>query len=255
MKDTERLQLIEKFESGNLSQEDLDRIEQLILDGDLDPMEFSSIASTAADVSELKFPTPTMRMDEGFYASIRNKRRSVPSISERLASWVQPGWKLAFYSLLLVVLGYLGRPLIQQNGNEELITEVRHMKELMMLTLIEEESTSDRLKAVNMTEEISDASSDVIDALFATLNNDPNTNVRLASLEALLRYTDRPEVRMGLVESISIQDSPMLQISLAEVMAGLQEKSSVKDLQKLLERDETPAEVKEKVKETIETLI
>ena len=129
------------------------------------------------------------------------------------------------------------------------------MKEMMMLTLLENESATDRLKAVSLTSDLDHVSKKVTNALIETLNNDPNVNVRLATLEALREYAGNPDVRMKLVKSISQQDSPLVQIGLAELMVALKEKSSVNELRKIMDEQSTPKEVKQKIKESIEVLI
>jgi HEAT repeat protein len=99
------------------------------------------------------------------------------------------------------------------------------------------------------------ASSTVTSALIQTLNNDSNVNVRLAALEALKPYAQNSNIREQLVRSIPKQESPLVQVSLAELMAALQEKSSVKELQKILHDDNTPVDVKKKIQETINVMI
>jgi hypothetical protein len=88
-----------------------------------------------------------------------------------------------------------------------------------------------------------------------TLNADPNINVRLAALEALESFAAEPHVREGLIRSIALQDSPLVQVALAELMLSLQEKSSVNELKKILQQNKTPKEVREKIKKTIDVLI
>ena len=78
-----------------------------------------------------------------------------------------------------------------------------------MLNMLEKESTSERLKAVNLTQGMDNASEKVVEALLQTLNNDPNVNVRLSALEALFPYASNPKVREGLIQSISQQESPL----------------------------------------------
>ena len=95
----------------------------------------------------------------------------------------------------------------------------------------------------------------VIDALFTTLNEDPNVNVRLITLEALVKLSNEPKVRAGLVQSITLQESPLLQSAIADVMVKLQEKSSVQGLQKLLHRKDLNGMVKLKIEQSIHKLI
>jgi hypothetical protein len=138
---------------------------------------------------------------------------------------------------------------------ERLSEQVSDLQEMMMLSLLETGSTTDRLKAVNLTQEMNDASRKVTNALIHTLNQDENINVRLAALEALKPYATDSSVREALIHAIAQQESPLVQISLAELMVALQEKSAVNEFEKIVESDKTPAEVKKKLKESIDVLI
>jgi hypothetical protein len=77
----------------------------------------------------------------------------------------------------------------------------------------------------------------------------------LAALDALRGYAKDGKVREELVRSIGHQDSPLVQVALAELMVALQEKKSVNELEKIMKNDRTPVEVKNKIKESIEVLI
>ena len=95
----------------------------------------------------------------------------------------------------------------------------------------------------------------MIDALLATLNNDPNVNVRLSTLDALAHLANHPEVREGLIQSIAQQDSPLLQSAIADVMLKLQEKRAVKSFRELLKQKDLNPGVRDKIKQTITQLI
>src|SRR5471030_1199774 len=125
----------------------------------------------------------------------------------------------------------------------------------MVLTMLDNPLASERMKAVNYTSNLRDVDKRVIDALLATLNNDPNVNVRLSTLEALAALGNHPEVRTGLIKSITIQESPIIQLAIADVMLKLQEKRSVSSFKQLLKQKGLDDEVRQKVKETITKLI
>lgn len=132
--------------------------------------------------------------------------------------------------------------------------QVRQLQQLMVLSLLENSSATERLQAVSMCTQLPDPDNQVIDALLTTLNYDPNTNVRLVTLEALTKYARTPRVRQGLVEALAHQDSPILQLALADLMVKLQEKRSLQSLRQLLRQRGLVPEVKTKVEHSIRTL-
>ncbi|SDL51112.1 Putative zinc-finger [Catalinimonas alkaloidigena] len=182
----------------------------------------------------------------------------------QLVSWVvsPPVVRLA-YSVCLIGVGlaagyFLNHPPAtnpaQQDQIQALTSEVQQMQELMMLSLLENPSASERLRAVSYTKEIHQVDDRVLEALLTTLNRDPNVNVRLVTLEALVALADDPHVREGLVKSLSHQESPLVQAALADAMVQLQEKRSVDALRQLLQQDNLNDLVKTKIEKSLQAL-
>ena len=94
------------------------------------------------------------------------------------------------------------------------------------MTMLNRTQPVERIKAVNMVNEFENADERIIGSLLGALNHDENDNVRLLSLEALIKYSENPAVREGLVTSIHNQSSPMIQLRLAEVMIALNERKA-----------------------------
>ena len=259
--EVERIQeLIAKHNAMTADPSELREIEQLIERGIIDIGDLVELHAMEEGIGALETPMPSMSLDHKFHAMLQTeKAKGRPST---LFSWktlfssegLIP--KLTFASVLLL-LGVAGGMFLRGSDKETILTltqEVSDMKEMMMLTMLEKESPTERLKAVSLTEEMDQASRKVTTALLQTLNNDENVNVRLAALDALRQYTQQGEVREALIRSIARQDSPLVQIALAELMAAMQAKSSVKELQKILHDDNTPNDVKKKIQESIEVL-
>jgi hypothetical protein len=254
-------ELILKFNTQQASADEIKQIEWLIEEGNIDIKDLKTETQLEDQLIKLEFPEPTSELDDRFYQMLALEKRNKSSFSWRgLFSWPELAPKLAIASVMLIIgvgIGYLLRPTSPVNGNqmEMLSQQVTDLKEMMMLSLLEKESATDRLKAVSLTEGMDVASSKVTGALLETLNNDVNVNVRLAALEALAPYAKESHVREELIRSISKQDSPLVQVALAELMADLQVKSSVKELEKIMKSDKTPTDVKNKIKQSIDVLI
>ena len=87
------------------------------------------------------------------------------------------------------------------------------------------------------------------------IDNDENVNVRLMAVEALFNFADNPKVRIGLIKSITKQDSPIVQVALADIMVLLQEKGSIEELRKLLDKNNLNESVETKLRNSIKSLI
>jgi HEAT repeat protein len=146
------------------------------------------------------------------------------------------------------------KPASESKELEALTAQVHEMREMMMLSLLQNPAASERLRAVSYTSEIRYVNPNIAAALLATLNNDPNVNVRLTTLEALTHFARDPVVREGLIQSILQQDSPLVQAALADAMLKLQEKRAIQPFKKLLQQKDLNSMVRVKIEETITRL-
>jgi hypothetical protein len=217
-------------------------------------------------------PEPSAAMHEDFDTLLSNYKEELIARRNPVTEWInmlREYWSLKArprmaFSFLLVLGGLMIGYLLHRPGEttnsynrqiESLSSQVSEMKQVLMLSLLQDPSASQRIQAVSYTDDIKNVDTKVIDALFTTLNGDPNVNVRLATLEALAKLAGNPKVREGLVRSINMQESPIMQSAIADIMVQLQEKSSVQSLQKLLSKKDLNQMVKIKIEKSIQKLI
>lgn len=259
MSENRHRELIAKYNAGQISKDELREIEQLLEANIIDLDNLIDLKLLQERVISIAEPSPSFDLDDRFHRMLADEKKSLKPRTSWSAIFTMQGMmpRLAFATVTLLIgfaIGYLMRPPSQKTEISSLMEEVSDLKEMMMLSLLEKESASERLRAVSLTEEMNDASSTVTQALLHTLNNDANISVRLAALDALKPYTRVAHIREELVRSIGKQDSPLVQIALAELMETLQEKSSVKELQKILQNKNTPRDVRSKIKKAITVL-
>ncbi|MEO6284281.1 MAG: HEAT repeat domain-containing protein [Dyadobacter sp.] len=214
-------------------------------------------------------PAPSLRMQTQFYdmlyslEEVKSEQRPTKSafpfnaikFKSNSAVWFQVAATILLVSSGIIT-GYWLRsqaPSVQfaQKQIDTMAVQIQQMRQMMMLTLLENPSAAERLQAVSLSNELDHPDEQVIDALLTTLSYDTNVNVRLVTLDALLKYTDRPHVREGLIESLAYQDSPVVQMALADLMVKLQEKRSVKALRGLLLQKGIRSPVKAKIEHSI----
>ena len=106
-----------------------------------------------------------------------------------------------------------------------------------------------------MVSDLNEVDDAIIQSLLSVLVMDQNDNVRLAALESLLPYADHPEVREGLILSISKQKSPLVQLRLAEVMKSLNDPNAIPEIQEILNTIDLNYDVRTKYNETLNSLI
>ena len=108
-----------------------------------------------------------------------------------------------------------------------------------------EGSASQRLQGVRVALQMTSADDDVVQALVRTLNEDPNSNVRLAALDALGKFQIEPAVRKALIGSLSTQKDPVVQIALIQLLVRMKEKTVIKDLERMVEDEQNIKAVKD----------
>ena len=111
--------------------------------------------------------------------------------------------------------------------------ELREMRQMVTLSLLQQQSASERLKGVSFTSRIERPDSEIMAALLDTLMHDPNVNVRLATIDALRRFSSRDAVRRGVIEAVPRQTSPLVQIALIDFIVEKNGREAVDTLRRL----------------------
>jgi len=153
----------------------------------------------------------------------------------------QPWLQFAGAAALVVIGVGLGRfvtvgPPAQSNSAIALLREeLRDTRQMVTLSLLQQQSASERLKGVNTSSQLEQPSTEVVAALLDTLKRDPNVNVRLASVDALRRFSGRDAVRKGVVEALPQQESPLVPIAMVDFILEAAGPDTKSVLQRLAE--------------------
>lgn len=158
-------------------------------------------------------------------------------------------YRIAASIILLMVVGVTTYWVRKDAENQAMIDEMKKAlnenKRVMMALLDNEFSPSKRMEGVSVAYEMKRPDDEIVQALVNTLNNDPNTNVRLAALDALGKFNTEEDVRKALIESLSTQKDPIVQIALIQLMVNMKEKSVVKQLERITKDNKTMKAVKD----------
>ena len=106
---------------------------------------------------------------------------------------------------------------------------------------LQSESSSARLAAVLASgKKEALLSSGDLQTLFNTMNNDENSNVRLAALEVLKKQENRETVKNLILQSVAKQDDPVVQM---ELLASLSSGEATRVKQQLLDITQNPINI------------
>ena len=162
---------------------------------------------------------------------------------------LNPWWYRVAAALAFLIVGVsLGFWISAYNQKQAEIARAKADKEktLQLVSMIEDkESAGQRILGVRAALENDKVNTDILKALIRSLNEDPNVNVRMASLEGLRKFYHEPLVRKSLIESLEKQTDPVMQIALIQVLVEMKEKGAVKPMQEILKGDELIQAVKD----------
>jgi hypothetical protein len=221
--------------------------------------EVSRIGTLWQSLDLLPLEEPGGQVRERFYEMLGAYRQGLASAEPRRAfHW----WQMASAAALLAVglcLGYIVRgngPIFGQAPTEvsQLREEVASMRQLVALSLMQQQSASERLRGVSWAYQAEPSDGQVLGALVAAVNHDTNVNVRLAAVDALRRFAASPETRRAAVDALPGQKTPLVQVALIDLLVDFKERSAEGTLRTLAENRDTSAEVRQQARWALEKL-
>jgi hypothetical protein len=190
---------------------------------------------------------PSTKLKTSFESMLAKELSSVKK--NKTVLFTPTFYRVAAAIALLILCGSVGYWINRYNNQQEEIAklkqEMQATKDLMMSMLHNDQSASQRIQGVNVAYTMTKADDEIVTALVKTMNEDRNSNVRLAALEALSKFIGDVSVRRQLINSLAKQKDPVVQIALIQLMVQIKEKSVVKDLQRIVDDAETMKPVKD----------
>jgi anti-sigma factor RsiW len=195
------------------------------------------------------------------YKDRLDAERKAAAARPRLADWFtfrRPAFAASFSAFLLLLGVGAGWLLNGGRGGGEryasLSREVQDMRQQMAQSLLNQPSASERIQGVGYTAEVEDPSDTTLAALFKAVDTDPNPNVRLAAVDALYLFRDRPGVRESLVRSLAIQSYPLVQVALIDFLVEVREARAAEALKKLIDSGDLSPEVKKRAEDGLKQI-
>ena len=202
-------------------------------------------------------PEPGPRLRENFYAMLETHQRAADAPSPfalargRLDRFfaallpAQPARQFAFAVALL--LGglfagqhYLARPVVVAPADDSAKKELAALKaqldsmgQLVTYSLLQQQSTTDRLQTVLAKMDLPSPDRKVLTDLVGALAFDPSINVRLSAVEALAQHADDSLVRAGVLSALPRERAPLVQVAMIELLANAREPNAQPVLERL----------------------
>jgi len=118
-------------------------------------------------------------------------------------------------------------------------TSFTHQKNEILANL-ENESAGKRLEGVyNFSDDFKKEDEKIISSLLNLLHKDENTNVKIATIEALLKFPKNEKIRLNLIDALATEKDPLVQIKLIKSLSFLRENRAKKPLKEIINNSQT----------------
>lgn len=153
-------------------------------------------------------------------------------------NWLRGAWPQVAMTTILLVVGfaagrYSGPSQNNSSDLQALRRELASTRQLVVISMLQQQSPSERLQGVNRSYEVEQADPEIIAALIRALKSDRSVDVRLAALDSLRRYGRDAQVRRGVTEALSPKQSPLVQIALIDALVEMRETGAVQQIKQL----------------------
>ncbi len=170
----------------------------------------------------------------------------------------KPVWQFALAAGLLAAGVFAGKfaatPRSENPEMAQLKGQVEGLRQLVALSLLQEQSPSQRLQGVTYSVQMAQPDAQVEQALLHAVTHDPNINVRLSAVEALEKYAGKPEIRRALEDAVAVQESPLVQVAVIELLVQINDTDAAPALQKLVRDAQADETVRKQAAQALQRL-
>ena len=248
--------------TGDLDETGRGEVQKHILDCAACREDLENLTVVWAKLGVLPEEQPGSAVRGRFYAMLEDYKAAQPVGSRsRWTGWFtfrRPAFAASFSAFLLLV--GIGAGWLMTGGRlggdrfASLSREVQDMRQQVALSLLSKPSASDRIQGVGYSAEVKNPNGTTLAALLKAVDSDPNPNVRLAAVDALYLFRDRPGVRESLVKSLSAQSYPLVQVALIDFLVEVRETRAIEALKKLIDAGELTPEVKARAEQGLKQI-
>jgi hypothetical protein len=110
----------------------------------------------------------------------------------------------------------------------------------LLLASLQNDSAGERLEGIyKFNDEYSKEDDQIISTLIKILHDDKNANVKIATIDALLKFPQNEKIRKNLISAIEKEKLPLVQIKLIKSLSFLREHRAQKPLEEIINNEQT----------------
>jgi hypothetical protein len=205
--------------------------------------EMAALGGLWERLADIPAPEPSQALNVRWQSTLESLIPSsvIPSNKPVSRTWPfanlwpsSPAWQAAIALACLLIGIFAGANLPRQNKEiAKLHDEIASTREMVALSLLQQQSATERLRGVDYTGRMQTMEPEVVSALTEAVAHDPSVNVRLAAIDALSKASGSPGVLQSLTQSLPRQDSPMVQAALIDYLVEARDRKALGALRQL----------------------
>jgi hypothetical protein len=261
--------LIIEYIEGSLNDEDTLRVDEHLLSCEACQRELADMRSMLLKLDDFKLEEPSANLKRNFRSMVNSYSLGMSirkrSWNDMVSSWLETWWPrrpmVQFMTTVAVlIIGLVtGLTINNRTGSKNeiasLSNNVNNLNKVVMASLLNQSSAADRISGLSKTSQLTNVDTQFYSTLLLLLNSDPNVNVRLAAVNALTNFADNEYVRRELVIALGLQSSPLVQISLIDLLASIKETDSSSTLIRMINNPDVDTHVKERARKALKQFI
>ena len=261
--------LMIEYIDGALKDEDVRRVDEHLSSCEDCRTEMVNMKSLLLKLDDFEMEEPSGNLKRNFQSMVdlyslgMNNRKM--SWHEAIGGWIESWWPkrpvVQFMTAVAVlIIGLVtGLNINDKTGSEndiaQLKTDMNQLNKVVMTSILNQSSAADRISGLSKTSQLKNVDNQFYSTLLLLLNSDPNVNVRLAAVNALTNFADNEYVRRELVISLGLQSSPLVQVSLIDLLASIKETDSSSTLIRMINNPEVNEQVKNRARKALKQFI
>jgi len=198
-------------------------------------------------IDKVKPLEPSGKLKMEFEKALQNE---IAAQKKTRTIFFSPVFYRAAAAVLLVMAGVaIGNWINNNQQHEKELAELKQQvdenRRVMMAMLENQQSASQRITGLSVAYQMDKPDDEIVGVLVKTMNEDVNSNVRLAAMDALGKFSNEASVKSALIQSLSSQKDPVVQIALIQLLVKMKEKSVVRQLEQMTKDASTMKAVKD----------
>jgi hypothetical protein len=263
-------ELIIDYIDGSLNDEDAQKVDEHLSSCEACRREVTAMKSMWLKLNDMEMEDPSDNLKKNFenmidsYSLGMNNNPKAPWY-ERISKWLESWWpkrplvQFATTAAVLIIGLVTGLSINEETESKkdivQLKTDMDQIRQVVISSLLNESSVVERINGLTMTSRLKNVDRQFYSTLLLLLNSDSNVNVRLAAVNALANFAEDEYVRHELVKSLSLQSSPLVQISLIDLLTSIRETESSSTLIRIINDPDINTHVKERARKALEQFI